>query len=344
MRGEIRPEGTLTVSLRRRLVLAARGIAHSRFARSVRAISPAIVRRTCHRIVRWIDAQPMHLVLAGVRPGATPTCVVILGAFANDWIPQLAKPDTWKGVEGIKEVDFVPKTDGRLWRRARSDCSRIVVIPLSEDDIVACPRTFPNLAPDLVAVETLRDKIHFAQHAEACGCQAFVPRSYMSVADVGFPCVVKPARAAFGHDVRIIGSARELDAVFPGGIWDASAWVCQEYIPGKVEYALHCIFDRGHMVWHCAFRFDAADETGVRRGIACRSMEPFSPPQLLIGAVTDLLRPLRYSGPCCVDFKLVDGRGPVIFEINPRFGGSLMMQQNQSRLSEALRCIVERAS
>ena len=54
------------------------------------------------------------------------------------------------------------------------------------------------------------------------------------------------------------------------------------------------------------------------------------------------LRPLRYSGPVNFDYK----RGPkgvVVFEINPRFGGSLFRERNVAELRACVAAIAAHA-
>jgi carbamoylphosphate synthase large subunit len=56
-----------------------------------------------------------------------------------------------------------------------------------------------------------------------------------------------------------------------------------------------------------------------------------------------IIKHLNYSGPCNIDFKLINGT-PKIFEINPRLGGSLMVSENLSALTQILKIIIQRAS
>ena len=55
------------------------------------------------------------------------------------------------------------------------------------------------------------------------------------------------------------------------------------------------------------------------------------------------LEPTGFSGPCNVNFKRADDGRIVVFEINPRFGGSLMRPANRGDLAETLAVIVARA-
>jgi carbamoylphosphate synthase large subunit len=56
-----------------------------------------------------------------------------------------------------------------------------------------------------------------------------------------------------------------------------------------------------------------------------------------------LLAPLRYSGPCNIDYMLRPSGQPAVFEINPRFGGTLFLPENRQHLRQALRCLIETA-
>ena len=47
----------------------------------------------------------------------------------------------------------------------------------------------------------------------------------------------------------------------------------------------------------------------------------------------------NYSGPCNIDFSY-DSSNLKIFEINPRFGGSLMKAENMTLLAQALKAII----
>jgi len=48
------------------------------------------------------------------------------------------------------------------------------------------------------------------------------------------------------------------------------------------------------------------------------------------------LKPLKYSGPCNIDFKINPEGSLKILEINPRLGGSLMQKENRDLLKEAI--------
>jgi len=54
------------------------------------------------------------------------------------------------------------------------------------------------------------------------------------------------------------------------------------------------------------------EEKAFQNIVKCKHLELFS----------NILKNIGYQGLCCIDYKMKDN-SPMIFEINPRFGGSL---------------------
>jgi carbamoylphosphate synthase large subunit len=80
-----------------------------------------------------------------------------------------------------------------------------------------------------------------------------------------------------------------------------------------------------------------------REDIAVRR-QAIATPDPVRRQIETVLRPLAFSGPCNVDYKLLaDGRMQ-IFEINPRLGGTPMLPAEAMELRAALACIIEHAT
>ena len=71
------------------------------------------------------------------------------------------------------------------------------------------------------------------------------------------------------------------------------------------------------------------------------------PPAAALEALERLLGPIDYSGPCNMDYTLRPSGAKAgelaVFEINPRFGGTLFLADNRDLLVEALTCLVTQA-
>lgn len=177
------------------------------------------------------------------------------------------------------------------------------------------------LYPASLAVETCDDKLALTRF--------LVERGYATAAaalrDPGppYPYVWKKRQGAWGRETLIIRSAedeRDLDLTDPD-------WFATVLIIGDAEYAAHVLRADGR-IWYagtCAYAMPRADgvrgahEPPLRWAYArgCEFMRLFA----------GILEALEYEGTACFNYKLVDG-GPRLFEINPRFGASLVYDIN----------------
>ena len=66
-------------------------------------------------------------------------------------------------------------------------------------------------------------------------------------------------------------------------------------------------------------------------------------PTVAVHWLERILVPLRYAGPCIANYKIAPDGSVRFFEINPRFGGSLLQPRQRAELRQALNCIFENA-
>jgi carbamoylphosphate synthase large subunit len=52
---------------------------------------------------------------------------------------------------------------------------------------------------------------------------------------------------------------------------------------------------------------------------------------------------LEFSGPCNIDYKTDDEGNIIVFEVNPRMGGSIMRPEKIADLCETLSTIIDAA-
>jgi hypothetical protein len=305
----------------------------------IRALLPPLVRTALHSLKKSLFGRPARLV---VRAGAAlpeRVRIVIYGMPFNDWLPALRARELWMGVPNVTEVLMLIDQTGQAIPPAPDPAARTVVVPMKEHDIATCPRTFPSLAPGTKAVAILGDKQAFARYVATPARARFCPTTFVRREDVRLPCIVKPARRHERN--RVVRSAQQLDALLATDSWTLDQVVVQALVPGDVEYTTHAVVRDGRVVWSCSFAFEKDGD--VRFAVEYRTMAPFEPPAVLFEAVEALLAPLGYCGPCNVDYKLPAPGEVAIFEINPRFGGTLFVRENRRHLQRALACIVEHA-
>src|SRR5436190_4191047 len=306
--------------------------------RNLRAGLPAFVRTPLHRTKKWALTQPLRLTCPASAAQPSRLRVVLFGTPYSDWHAGLTDRAMWQGIAGVVEVLLVdsatrtlpPAVDGR---------AETVVVPLRGDDIALRPPGFRGLVPDEWAVRIVSDETCFADYMRKAGLAPLCPEPYDASGPVRYPCIVKSVR----HHLRaqVCRTAAELAAVTGQADWQANRFVVQEYVPSPVEYTAHCIVVDGRIAWSRGFAFEK--EGDIRFADEFRSMAPAPLRPDVAEAIEAILAGLDYRGPCNVDYTFgPDGR-LVIFEINPRFGGSLFLPQARQDLQSAFACLIEHA-
>jgi hypothetical protein len=199
------------------------------------------------------------------------------------------------------------------------------VVPLCLDDYAALAR-WPDLQgrkflipdPDLVAL--CDDKLAFNRHVLAGPFAQLIP-PLADGADPAMPSILKKRRGEFGADSVVIGGP-------PGPEVRARLadpdYFRQVLVAGNEEFALHLLIVEGAVVFNRTVRHRMPGPLSVK-GAATRpiasEMLADSP---LLPALAPLMADLGYNGTCCIDYKLGPGGRPMVFEVNPRIGLSLL--------------------
>lgn len=263
--------------------------------------------------------------------------VIIYGEHSPDWMTALAPgAPVWREMLEVGEVLSIPDTAAAEIPEPRHQHVRTVMIPLMEDHTRHCPRRFPSLIPDERAIAVLSDKGAFSTYVAAHGFGDLCPRTYESGAEAVFPCVLKRTDLNGGHGVAVVGSLLDLEARLEQPPWEGRPVILQSLAAGATEYVTHCVCRYGRVLWHCSFAYALDRPDAIRTHDSGEILGPVPTPPLMLSQIEAFLAPLSYSGPCNVDYKLSGEGNIIVFEINPRLGGSLMRPDNVGYLRGAL--------
>ncbi|TSJ77025.1 hypothetical protein [Rariglobus hedericola] len=220
---------------------------------------------------------------------------------------------------------------------------RTVVIPLMEDHIAQRPVQYAALAPTPEALETLGDKARFADYVRRQGLENGCPATYESIDEAEFPCVIKRTNLNTGMGIEVVSSREEAMGLVAAPPFAGHRWIIQEKVFFQVEYVVHCVCVDGRIVWHVVYAYDAQrlEMRGTGRALKLRAA---TIPAHLLAKLEAFLAPLNYSGPCNCDCTWDDEERLMVFEINPRLGGSLMLPRHAADLAACLSVIIEHAS
>ena len=268
-----------------------------------------------------------------------PVRVVIYGEHSPDWMRALSEgAPVWENLIADRKllVEHVSQTP---IPQAQLAGALTIVVPLMEEHTESCPPEFPALIPTRLALRTFRDKGAFAEYAAQQGLSARCPVVYPNSGVARFPCVLKRTDLNAGIGVVIAESGDHLKELLQEPLFSGYPYILQSLVPGDCEYVTHCICDRGRIVWHCSYAYDLDPQIRLRVSGSKTRRAEISPAQL--AELGKFLAPLAFSGPCNIDHKVADDGHVIVFEINPRLGGSLMYPENLDDLRAALSSLVQ---
>lgn len=266
--------------------------------------------------------------------------VVIWGVHSADWMMALAaSAPVWKDIPTVRAVlnfssDRKSVPVKTRWGR------RVVVIPLMEPHIAGRPRRYAALAPSLDALELLGDKGCFADYVEKQALGHLCPVTYKSIESATFPCVIKRTNLNGGKGVELAASPQEAREIVEDGLFAGHSWIAQAVVSFTVEYVVHCVCVQGRIIWYAAYAFGFEKQHIRTAGSPHCTFRLSTIPACVLRDLEALLLPLLFSGPCNVDCTWDDEGRLMVFEINPRMGGSLMSPANRTDLAACLSVII----
>lgn len=144
-----------------------------------------------------------------------------------------------------------------------------------------------------------------------------------------FPYILKKRHDSFGENSAVVWNSE--DELAMASMLQSPEYFCQTYIPGKVEYALHVLLVDGKVAYAKTVKYEFGRDfyvKGVNFNSGRRTILPDGRTTYLldnehIAIFSRMLTTLGYTGTCCINYKMHDGL-PMLLEINPRFGASLI--------------------
>lgn len=274
--------------------------------------------------------------------GTRPDRLILCNPRTDRWREALdPQSDVWDGIPGICDVRIVEHF-GDLLRHGWAGGRQSIVIPLTRRALQNFPRLWWNLAPSRFAHGTCADKLRFDRFMRSAGMAAMVPASWRRAADSRFPCVVKRLNKDGSFGVKVVSSMAELAATVAVPPFRNRPLLFQELIEGVVDHATHAVAVNGRLAWHVTYAYDIDPVSRVQTLDVFSGRRRIEASAEVLAAFERVLGVLDYSGPVSFDWR-PRGEGIVLFEINPRFGGSLMLDINRDDLRAALTAVVTNA-
>lgn len=202
-----------------------------------------------------------------------------------------------------------------------------LIVPLGFNDYEVLRRGNASkimkcLYPSKDAVDFCNDKRRLNRAVRETTLRDLIPPMFEAGAPSSFPYIVKKNSDCFGLNSAIIRSTG--DAKLNEDKLLSDAYFFQECVAGCNEYASHLLMKDRSVIYSTTVTYTMAQDLYVK-GHACQQIETLiSPGSCFDDEFAKILEIAGFTdGTCCFDYKVIDGK-PKIFEVNPRFGGSLV--------------------
>jgi carbamoylphosphate synthase large subunit len=132
--------------------------------------------------------------------------------------------------------------------------------------------------------------------------------------NICYPVIIKPNISVCGKNMYVCKNKNELSRHKMRKIA-----IMQKFIIDVNEYSAHLFCIDGHIINYkiTCQKYDLYNIKSTHFNALCEYVDDFD-----MTTIGDIIKQLNYSGGCCIDFKMQDGIMQ-IFEMNPRFGGSV---------------------
>ncbi len=197
-----------------------------------------------------------------------------------------------------------------------------LVVPLTMEDLrfVADRGIHPPGSdlpwPSAESIARCDDKPTFNALLAGAGLGHLVPATGR---DLPFPFILKKRRDEWGRHSHLVQSPAE------AARWQqelaSEDYFCQAFVPGRREFCTHLLFRRGRLEAALNIEYTFASPHPIKgpdRPLATRVC-----PCPHLDLFARILHLAGFEGLACVNYKLDAAFRPQIFEVNPRFGGSL---------------------
>lgn len=268
--------------------------------------------------------------------------VVVYGKHSETWSEALGlNAPVWDLLPQVKEVVVDEFASGNFLNDQQL---KTFVLPLMENHIRQCPLSYYSTIPSSEALKAFANKALFSKYVQGENLLQFCPRTYDNDSEIEFPCVIKRTDLNCGNGVRVLHSNKELDEARQEPIWRDYQYIVQSYIPGREEFSTYCVCKNGKIQWHTSYSCLKETEQSILCANVLCQRGNFHPLEEQIKQMQKFLLPVSYTGVCNIDYKLDLQGDIVVFEINPRLGGSLMRPQNVTDLAVVISQLLTHAT
>ena len=260
---------------------------------------------------------------------------LISGKTWPNWYEVLdPESSLWREITEVRKVLVLDEPLSKV-NIAIQDYRKVISLELSNASKPQYARAFNSLSPSEASVNLLAEKDVFYNFLRASHLGSYMPRSVdLTSANLHFPFIIKRVDLAGGIGVELISDRKVLDEQLKTSIFKGKRLIIQEYIEADTDFVTHVLCKNGEIIWNASFEGPVHKDSPINRGPFAKSVANIEPNCLNV--FNKIMQLARYEGVAAINFRIRDGK-PIIFEINPRLGGSLFLPLFRGHLIELLK-------
>jgi len=212
----------------------------------------------------------------------------------------------------------------------KNNSNKIYILPLTE------PHIYELHEAKIKAIMTTPEVIHifsnkknFDKYVSENNLTKYVPKSYSCNDYSGQIVIVKPPTGGSSIGMYLSNINKLPNEIF-------NTHLIQEYIKEETEFTGNLVVQDGRILFGFAYVRHYGNRYYIKndsQDFTTQQIAPIS--QKYLDILELFLLPVKYTGVCNVDFKL--SRDTIIvFEINPRLGGSLFFSNHYDDLAKTI--------
>jgi carbamoylphosphate synthase large subunit len=247
----------------------------------------------------------------------------------------------WEGFSSIEKVIEVDKLDFPLQEICKN-YNKSVLIPLSVENNINYPKGCLTLVSSPETINVFNNKELFYELLSSNGLEEYFPKTINITSDTPeFPFIMKRLDLYGGVGIALIWDQQRYEWALNNHRFKGQRYIVQEYIEGEVEYVTQVMCKDGDILWNATFESAVPQDGKVTMGA-------FKNPKLVnmnlevIKVFRKIFKLANYSGPANVNFKIRNDK-PVIFESNPRFGGTMFLPETRPYLKQSIMTLLNNA-
>jgi carbamoylphosphate synthase large subunit len=262
--------------------------------------------------------------------------VVPYGSSHENWKNALSHTSPiWDELPHVETVVIVEGSEFPL-KQIASKYSETVLIPLKEQAILDHPQGYLTLVPSKELVKMASHKDAFYNFLLDHGFKGYFPQK-LDALNFNKPFIVKRLHGEGGFGIFLVWDEERYKEVLKQPSLKNEPYILEEYIEGDDEYVFYAVCKKGEVLWHASLIGQPPKDSRVQKGSFANASE-IKISEEIYTVFEGIFKALNYDGPANFNYKLKDNR-PIIFEMNPRIGGTLMDPKFRNLLSNCLQAI-----